>query len=286
MKKILAVFFLLICSLVTLLAIVDLEPYLAPDQPDLPKTVSLPLEPGSKTPPIKTDSTGQAETKLPVILTPENTKQADPFDYNAAQGHMGEIITGKKSSTASSSPARVDDNLVVIGAKPLPSSPIKLEVTILPVGEYPFSILLETFTEEATAQKAIPYYQERGISSHWVKVDLGEDGIRYRLFTGEFATTPEAQQYLDQKKLVDKPIKLTYYAARIGIYQDKEHLANAFVKTSETGVLPYILGTKNGDYFLYAGAFYTFLGATAQCQQLTEAGLSCEPVKRSTILPH
>jgi hypothetical protein len=167
----------------------------------------------------------------------------------------------------------------------IPSPLIDMEVTILPVAEYPFSILLETFADQEIAELAIPFYQKRGISAHWVKVDLEEKGVLYRLFTGAFSTVAEAQQYLDQKLLADKPIKPTIYSARIGTYQDKTQLTNAFIRTSATGAIPYILGTKKGAYHLYVGAFYTFMGAAAQCRELTDAGLSCEPVKRSTIPP-
>jgi hypothetical protein len=98
-----------------------------------------------------------------------------------------------------------------------------------------------------------------------------------------FSTVPEAEQYLNQNHLVGKLIRPTYYSARIGVYQDKAQLANAFLKTRAAGVCPYILGVKKGDYYLYVGSFYTFIGATNKCNYLVEAGLNCEPVKRSTI---
>ncbi|NOR25814.1 MAG: hypothetical protein GQ542_15785 [Desulforhopalus sp.] len=181
--------------------------------------------------------------------------------------------------------AKVDEIAEGVEQGHTSSALLELEVTILPEDEYPFSILLETFVEQKIAQQAILFYQKRDISAHWVKVDLGEKGIRYRLFTGIFATIPEAQHYLDQNQLFDKLIKPTYYSARVGVYQDQAQLANAFVKARDTGFIPYILGTKKAVYHLYVGAFYTYTGATSQCRALTDAGLSCEPVRRSTIPP-
>ena len=142
-----------------------------------------------------------------------------------------------------------------------PSALIELEVTTLPVGDFPFSILLATFQDKKTAERATSVYRKSGLSAYWVKVDLEEMGIRYRLFTGIFSTMAEARQYLEHSELVNKLIKPTYYAARVGVYTDKTELADTFSKATQAGVMPYILGTTKGDYYLYVGAFYTFVGA-------------------------
>jgi hypothetical protein len=251
MKKIIAVFFLLICGLVVLLATVDLEPYLAPEQ---------------------------------TFTQPEDAKLGDLFQNVNHAETVDEITTGQEH-TATPPGAIVDKVAEGVELGQTSSSLIEMEITVLPVGEYPFSILLETFLKQETAQQAILTYQKRGISAYWVKVNLGNEVIRYRLFTGVFSTASEAQLYLEQHQLAGKLIKPTYYSARVGVYQNKLQLINDFIKTRDAGVIPYILSTKKGDYYLYVGAFYTFIGATSQCRYLTEAGLRCEPVKRSTIPP-
>ena len=289
--KIIAGCFLLICGLIILLATVDLEPYLAPDQSDIPEKVSLPYV--SKTDEQPIDSTPGKQTKTPSTVIPdveqtstqsEVSKLEDLFENMKAATAMKEITTEREHAPA---PPRAEVDEITEGGEQgqTSSAPIELEVTILPVGEYPFSILLETFLERERAQDAIHVYQERGISAHWVKVDLGEKGIRYRLFCGVFSTVPEAQQYLDQNQLFEKLIKPTYYSARVGVYQEHAKLASDFVIARETGLIPYILGTQQGLYHLYIGAFYTYTGATSQCRALTDAGLNCEPVRRSTIPP-
>jgi hypothetical protein len=296
MKNIIAVCFLLSCGVVVLLATVDLAPYLAPESAGLPKNVHLPAASGPDKPPLQTELPTQEKTLSTALPSPEQTvyqvdqsqsETVPPEEMveNSTPAATVDQSTPAEEQTASFSPAEAEE--VAQGTKPeqLPPDLIELEVEILPVGEYPFSILLNTFAEQATAEKAIPYYQERGISAHWVKVNLGAKGIHYRLFTGVFRTIPEAQQYLDRKKLVDRLIKPTYYSARVGIYQERAQLASMFVKTRDTRVVPYILGTKNGDYHLYVGAFYTFIGAVDQCRELTAAGISCEPAKRSTLPP-
>jgi hypothetical protein len=291
MKKIIAVFLLLFCGLVVLLATVDLEPYLAPAPSLTEEEIAPPPVPRTDTVQDTAMMTGQAEeTVIPgsepnidqdraatgATHTPgEETPPLNPEEEIAANRQQ----TPSPAATPEAVPADESET-----GQP-PAAQIELEVTILPRAEYPFSILLDTFIKRETAQQAIFFYKRRGLATHWVRVDLGEKGVRYRVFTGVFTTETEAEQYLARNQLLDKPIKPTTYAARIGVYQDKSLLASAFVKARATGFVPYILGTQNGDYFLYIGAFYTYIGAIDQCRELTAAGLSCDPVKRSTIPP-
>ncbi len=296
MKTIIGVFVLLLCSLAVFLATVDLGPYLGHQRLDTAYNDSSP--PATETEKLldKTDKSGEADKDPAKIIDAKHTESSgQPPVVQPEEASANSRVTDTTNKPIPEEKKTVPSPSAVAGEaseggeggklQVISSSLIDMEATILPVGEYPYSILLETFTEEPLAEMAIPYYQKRGISPHLVKVDLGEKGIQYRLFTGVFSTIAEAQQYLDQKQLTDKPIKPTVYSARIGSYQDKDQLAAAYVKTIGTGVMPYILGTPKGTYQLYAGAFYTFVGATDQCHDLTEAGLSCEPVKRSTIPP-
>ncbi len=299
MKTIIGVFVLLLCVSAVLLATVDLEPYLGSKRTPIAQNDVPPSKPETNKLQDKADATGEPDIHPMNIIDAEPTINSPQLQDAQPEGTLKIPATGQAAETSnepiaeeetagSSLPANTGEALK--GGKEgnlelISSSLIDMEATILPVGEYPFSILLETFSEEPIAELAIPYYQKKGISAYLVKVDLGEKGIQYRLFTGVFATAAEAQQFLDQKQLTDKPIKPTVYSARIGSFQDKDQLANAYIKTIRTGVVPYILGTQEGIYQLYAGAFYTFIGATAQCRDLTEAGLSCEPIKRSTVPP-
>ena len=271
MKKIVSVVSLLLCGLVVLLGTVDLEPYLAPDQPDIHENVSLQSGSTADGPPIETVTVPQVEMPSTVISASEQTF-TQPEDVQ-----KGDLL--KNSAPA----AQLNDVAIGTNSRQILSSLLELKITILPEDEYPFSILLETLLNREAAQKAIDSYQDLGVSAHSVKVNLGKNRIRYRVFTGVFSTEPEAEQYLNQNHLVGKLVRPTYYSARIGVYQDKAQLVNAFVKTRAAGVFPYILGTKKGDYHLYVGSFYTFIGATNKCNFLFEAGLNCEPVKRSTL---
>lgn len=274
MKIIITALFLTICGMVLLLATVDLEPYLAPKLPQ-PQEIVVGLT--KNAPEDKDTAAAPNEDLHNITILPEIEHKLDlesenlpPQENPAPQ----EENTPETEITEQSLDSK-DTNNQVVETDP--------EIIPLPEGEYPFSILLETFNEEVSARKAIPRFREQGVSSYWVKVDLGNKRIKYRLFTGVFSTTSMAQHYLDQHNLKNKPIKPTLYSALVGVYPDKDQLDDAYRQTSNAGVVPYSLETETGLYFLYVGAFYTYLGATAQCLDLTAAGLNCKPVKRSTL---
>jgi hypothetical protein len=156
-------------------------------------------------------------------------------------------------------------------------------ITVVPEGTYPFAILLETFDQQASAEHAVALYRRQNLACYWVKVDLDNLGVKYRLFTGYFPSQVAAQTAIARHRLAGKPVKQTVYAARLGIFRDHHELVAAFAKTAAAGVSPYILGTANGSYFLYVGAFYTAGGAENQCRDLAAKGLPCQPVIRSTL---
>jgi|GEM_PF-2926224 len=160
-----------------------------------------------------------------------------------------------------------------------------LQITILPEGNYPFSILLDTFDKQANAQQAVALYRKRGFAGFWVKIDLGNSEVKYRLFTGIFATEAAAQTFRAQHHLNAQRVKNALYSCRIGTFHDKKELVLAFAKTAEAGVFPYVLGKESGPFFLYTGAFYTADGAENQCRELADKGLSCKAVLRSTLPP-
>jgi hypothetical protein len=162
---------------------------------------------------------------------------------------------------------------------------VDLEIAILPEGHYPFFILLATFDKQTNAENAVALYRKQGLTTFRVKVNLGNSGVKYRLFTGMFSSEGSAQTFLTQHRITGKPIKNASYTAQIGVFHDKKELAKAFVKTAETGVFPYILATEKGPFFLYVGAFYTPGGAENQCRELVAKGLSCQAVCRSTLPP-
>lgn len=154
----------------------------------------------------------------------------------------------------------------------------------LPPQELPYSILLDTFSEKVTAQEAIDIYLQRTIQAHWVKVNLGPKGVRYRLFAGAFSTVSAAKNYLKKNKIEGKLIKKTPYTSLVGVYGSKVRALEVLRSIGNSDYIPCLLGGKGGNYTLSVGASYTLKGAREQCRQLTISNIPCKSAKRSTAI--
>lgn len=163
-------------------------------------------------------------------------------------------------------------------------APIDFKIENLPKQEFPFSILLDTYVDQSVAQLAVLEYQSQGVESFWVKVDLGQKGVKFRLFSKFFSTALDAQNYIKQQGLTKKFVKRTMFSSLVGVFNDLEQLAVTYHHVQQLDVAPYVLGTDNGDNFLYVGAFYTKVGAEIQCEVLAGNKIPCSAVKRSTAI--
>jgi hypothetical protein len=303
-KKILAGLCVISIVIFALLALIDLEPYLAPkknlaqDTParlneEKPKQNANDRLAGLKEQ-IKSAPTVVVEAPATESIRPKAVSESPlmskidaeptPADKIISQPMVAAIpIPADSQPTLNTTPKSTDkatpDSIPVRPAK----EAINLEIAVTPEGTYPFSILLETLDEPATAQQAIALYRKQGIASFWVKVDLGKAGLKYRLFSGMFPTEAAAQTFLDQHHLTGKFVKNASYTAKIGFFHDQKDLALMFIKTAEAGVFPYVMGMEKGPFHLYVGAFYTADGADNQCRELIGKGLPCKAVTRSTL---
>lgn len=297
MKKALLSFFLIISTIIVFLSTVDLEPYLTPkialeplaDQ-QVDKKTEIELEVTTQEMSETEEVSANKENVVEINTENENRRDLETYLPSLTHFFPSNLETdGLKRTQNKEKPKELPSEPTVkevetsVVKNTVPSYLGNLEITILAKGEYPYSILLDTFNEKISAEEAISHYQEQGILSHWVKVNIGANRIKYRLFTGAFQSWKTARQYIDKNNLATKLVKPTIYSARIGIYRDEELLNIAFKEVKNTGVIPYIIGTEKGDYYLYVGAFYTFIGATTQCEDLIAQSLTCKPVKRSTL---
>lgn len=290
MKTLFAFALIIACGVLILLATVDLEPYLVSGDTTVNESSktsdALKIDtgngggPSSATPPIpvKTFTTDQGPSIEKSLEAQQQTAglpqpSGDSIDQLVARHETAEVHTREQALTATT------EHHSESTSKDLPTD---ITLTNLPDGEYPYSILLETFDEKATALQAISIYLNRGIPSHWVQVDLGEKGVKYRLFTGFFQTEKQASAFLKRAKLGDKLVKKTEYAALIGSFKEETELNPVIAKIDSDDVRTYAISNQLGDLLLYAGAFYTLAGATEQCAQLLDMGVPCKPVRRST----
>jgi regulator of replication initiation timing len=75
----------------------------------------------------------------------------------------------------------------------------------------PYSILLSSCQKQESVQKVISKYQGSDLDPFVVKVDLGEKGVWWRIFSGHFKTREAAVGAKHNRGLADKTvIKLTH----------------------------------------------------------------------------
>jgi len=159
-------------------------------------------------------------------------------------------------------------------------SEVKVQELDEPVLYYPYSILLASFRVFEDAEKTSAKYRDKGLPTYWVKVNLGTKGIWFRVFAGSFENTDGAERIIDEFKLIGVLVKKTQYASLIGIFSSEENLHEKYKLLLEYGYSPYIIEKVKGKYYLYAGAFYTKIGADGQCSELILKGIQCQAVDR------
>jgi cell division septation protein DedD len=145
---------------------------------------------------------------------------------------------------------------------------------------YPYSIYLGAYKTPERAERAISMYRNKGLSAYWVKVDLGDKGVWYRVFTGYFRDQKQAEAFIKRKRLEDARAKRTKYATLIGIYATERDAQKKFLALSRLGYSPYVIETNRGESQLYVGAFYTKIGAEVQRSDLASKGVQSQVVER------
>ena len=145
---------------------------------------------------------------------------------------------------------------------------------------YPYSVYLGAYKNTERAEKAISIYRNKGLSAYWVKVDLGDKGIWYRVFTGYFRDQNEAEAFIRRKRVADGEVKRTKYATLIGIYATERDAQKEFLTLSKLGYSPYVIEMGSGESQLYVGAFYTKIGAEQQRSDLASKGVQSRVVER------
>jgi Mrp family chromosome partitioning ATPase/uncharacterized protein involved in exopolysaccharide biosynthesis/cell division septation protein DedD len=146
-------------------------------------------------------------------------------------------------------------------------------------GRYPYSVYLGSFDSTDQARSALEKYSKAGITSFWVKVDLGEKGIWYRVYSGEFADKESAGAFINDKAIKDGEIKKAAYAVYIGGFSDPKTLEEKSNILKEKGYSPYIITDENGDNLL-TGAFVTKAGAEELNTELIALGIANKVVLR------
>lgn len=121
---------------------------------------------------------------------------------------------------------------------------------------YPYSVYVGSYNSIEKIKAASSVYSEMGITSYWVKLDLGEKGVWFRYFIGYFQTREEADEFIKARQIKDAESRLIKYTNLIGVYRSKEDTDRQKARLEEYGYSPYIISDSENVYRLYIGAFY------------------------------
>jgi cell division septation protein DedD len=145
---------------------------------------------------------------------------------------------------------------------------------------YPYAIYLGSYKNIDRAQKAVSTFRENGLSPYWVKVDLGEKGVWYRIFAGYFQTKDEVQAFIEEHQITEGRSRHVVYANLIGPYRSDEELNMKSLSLLELGYCPYVIKGVDGESLLFTGAFYHKTDAERERIELAAMGIQTRLVKR------
>ncbi len=147
-------------------------------------------------------------------------------------------------------------------------------------GVFPFSIYLGSFHTKERAEKAIQQYESKGMSPFWVRVNIKDKGVWYRIYTGYFMDEEQANISIKEHGLANAQIKKTVYANLLGTYSAREELDPLIREIKDKGYSPYVIRNQDGRYNLLVGAFMTRTGVEEQGNRLKSEGIQGKAVKR------
>jgi len=145
---------------------------------------------------------------------------------------------------------------------------------------YPYSIKLHYFRSRKRAEESLAAYRQKGFSPYWVKADLGDQGVWYRVFTGYFEEIEQAENIIKTRKLTKAAVKKTRYATLIGTYRSETDANSKIELILKQGFSAYVVKGVNNEFYVYVGAFYTQKGAQSQYADLLAAGIKSKVVER------
>jgi cell division septation protein DedD len=144
---------------------------------------------------------------------------------------------------------------------------------------YPYSVYLGSYKDLDRARKVVSGFQTKG-TSYWVKTDLGDKGIWYRVYVGCFRTRDEAEIFIKTHQIVGGESRHITYANLIGTYTSDEELDKMRYSLLNLEFSPYVIEASGGGFHLFTGAFYQKDRAEKERRDLEAKGIQSQLVER------
>jgi hypothetical protein len=143
-----------------------------------------------------------------------------------------------------------------------------------------FILQLASFRTIDRAITALFQLKENNIEAHWNRVNLGEKGAWYRLYTGCFSTKDSAVKFKNDYGL-DKSIVLFAPWSVLVAESDAQKSLEKIQSTLRNHQIDYFIqNTRDGGRKLFTGAFVTQKGAEIMAQEIMTLGYDAKVVLR------
>jgi len=200
---------------------------------------------------------------------PTVQKKPKPISAKAKDTIPAEKPVPPKESQVVQSKPEAKNEIALQVAKP-PEKPLK----------YPYSLYLGSYRTRELAKRAVETYSKKDLSPYWTRVTFKKKGVWYRVFTGYFEDSRQAESYRQEHRLKEATIKNTQYAHFIGNYVGSEELQEKIMSLKELGYSPYVIEGPEGKSRLFVGAFVTEEGAEKQYHDLQSNSVQSQVIKR------
>ena len=144
----------------------------------------------------------------------------------------------------------------------------------------PFIVQLGSYKTIDRTMVAFFKYKARGIDTHWNRVDLGEKGIWYRLFIGNFETKESAIKYKNDHGLAESIIVFTPWTVLVARSVSKQNYDEICSVLRDNQFDYDTIKNTDGSYRLLTGSFVTEEGAEKLAQEIIALGYNAKVVMR------
>lgn len=144
------------------------------------------------------------------------------------------------------------------------------------------SFILQFGSHKTINRTKTAFYQyiEKGIEAHWNRVDLKEQGIWYRLFTGPFANKAKATKYKNDHGLEESKIVFAPWSVLVADSAPQQKLDQIRSILRDNQIDYFTIKNTDDRYRLLAGAFVTKEGAAELAQKIIALGYDARVVWR------
>lgn len=247
-------------------------------RPVIPTKKPPALKPPADPAPPKQSPALVLKPSQPTTYTQKSVVDEKP--YKTIQSQPRSIVAKKPLAVPTPKPLRVVKEPAQPSRQSWKKAAVEKEELFSEDSSYPYSVCLGSFKTRDRLESTINTYREKGLSPYWVKVDLGDKGVWFRVFSGYSRERGQSNEFIEKKNIDGALSRHTRYASLIGTYKSQEKLNRKKSAILEFGYCPYIIHGLNGESRLYTGAFYQKSRAEKHSADLASDGIQSQVVER------